>query len=465
MNDSPSKVDENAVVVARQEVRSTPDPDGVAPVVALWRGVVVPDLVGKTLGAAEEIAAQLALVVRTSPSKAAADWTVSRQRPGAGAYQVFGQEVLLILSEPVQPVPVPVPVLVPDLIDHNEDEAKALVEKAELVYVPRIVKDGKRPGRVVSQQPRPGELVDRASVVTADIRRLPMIKPVVVPNVVDQTETDARRAVEIVKLVFDPRIVKDGPGLGLVVRQSPKGGLAVAPGTVVTVEIERASAGPAPVRTVVPDVVGRREPSAREAIGVARLRFQSRVVRPGTAAGIVLNQRPPAGTEVDVGSVVVVDLTREPKPKLVPVPDLLNRSEDEARGAVEGVQLLFDLIGGSDASGRARHVIRQLPRAGELVPTGTTVTVEFATNESTWPSWLLPLLIGFGLLAAGTANRLQHRRHPDRIRPLPGVEAAGRLLTPASPHIHESGPAHRIRVKTRLDRGRQHLQEKSDGHQ
>jgi beta-lactam-binding protein with PASTA domain len=452
MNDKPSKVDGNAVVIARQEVRGTSDPDGVAPVVALWRGVVLPDLVGQNLGAAREAVAQLALVVRPSPRAGAVDWVVTRQNPGAGAYRVFGQVVELFLEEPVQPKEVP------DLVGHTEDEAKTLVEAAELVYVPRVIQNGKRPGRVVSQQPRPGEQVDAGTSVTADIRRAPAVTLVDVPDVVGQDETHARKKIEDVKLVFDPRIVKDGPGVGKVVGQSPRG-RQVPVGTVVTVEIERGSARPVPVRAVVPDVVGKLEAVARTAIGAARLKFQPRIVQPGTAVGIVVNQRPSAGTEVDIGTVVTVDLNREPTRELVPVPDLLNRSEDEARGAVERGRLIFELIGGSDTSGRSRHVTDQAPGAGELVPAGTTVTVELAADESRWPSWLLPLLIGTGLLAAGTATRLQHRRGPDRLEPLPQVQAVGRPLTPTSPSIQESGPAHRISVKARLDRGRQFLRE------
>jgi beta-lactam-binding protein with PASTA domain len=402
------QVDERAVVVVRQQMQSTGDPDG-GYVVALTRGVVMPDLIGKTFAAAEKIAARRTIAVRPSPADGAADWTVEFQNPAAGAYMMFGDEAGLKLSEPVPPSPVLVPV--PYLIDSTEDEAAALVKGAGLVYKERVVNDGERPGRVVSQRPQPGKLVERSTSVTADVRRVPAPPPTPTPT---------------------PPTTKTPP--------------------------------PAVIRTVVPDLVGRLESTARQEVGAARLKFQSRVVRPGNAPGIVLNQRPRAGTTVVVGTVVAVDVTRAPNPQLVPVPNLLNRSEDEARGAVEGVELVFDLIGGSD-SGRGRQVVSQQPRAGELVPTGTTVTVEFAVNESGWPSWLVPLLLGTAVLAVGAASRLQRHRHPKpRAYPVPRIQAAGRL-TLGTPRIRESGPAHRIRVNARLDRGRQYLQEKTDEHQ
>ncbi|WP_165547083.1 PASTA domain-containing protein [Kribbella sindirgiensis] len=399
-------VDEQAVVVAAQQTRTESDPDGGISLVALSLGVVMPDLTGKTLRVAEETMTQLGLLVRTSPSDAAADWTVRQQRPGAGGYVVFGRAVTLILAEPAQPDLVPVPTL----IEHTETDAAAMVKTAGLVYAQRILKDGKRPGRVVSQQPQPGERVERGTKVTADIRRTPVTTPTTTPT----TPTPA------------PPVV---------------------------------------VRTVVPDVVGRLESTAQQAIGAARLKFRSRVVRPGNAPGIVLNQSPRAGTEADVGTVVTVDVTRAPKPTLVPVPDLLDRSEAEARGAIEDVELILALIRGSDASGGERHIVSQQPRAGELVPTGTTVTVNLAADESTWPSWLVPLLLVTAAVAVGAAGRFQHRRGPKQpIDPMPHVRAEGRLL-PGAPRIHESGPAHRIRVDARLDRGRQYLQEKTDEHQ
>ncbi|TCC27344.1 PASTA domain-containing protein [Kribbella speibonae] len=397
-------VDEQAVVVAAQQTRTESDPDGGISLVALSLGVVMPDLTGKTLRVAEETVTQLGLLVRTSPSDAAADWTVRQQRPGAGGYVVFGRAVTVILAEPVQPDLVPVP----NLIEHTETNAAAMVKAAGLVYAQRILKDGKRPGRVVSQQPQPGELVDRGTKVTADIRRAPITTPTTTPT--------------------------------------------TTPPPVV-------------VRTVVPDVVGRLESTAQQAIGAARLKFRSRVVRPGNAPGIVLNQSPRAGTEAEVGTVVTVDVTRAPKPKLVPVPDLLDRSEAEARGAIEDVELILEPIRGSDASGGERHVVSQQPRAGELVPTGTTVTVRLAADEWTWPSWLVPLLLVTAAVAVGAAGAFQHRRGPKpRIDPMPQVRAEGRL-TPGASRIHESGPAHRIRVEARLDRGRQYLQEKTDEHQ
>jgi beta-lactam-binding protein with PASTA domain len=458
-NEAPSTVDENAVVVVKQVAFGGSLPDKVGPTVGLLLGVRMPDVVGQTLPVARNALRQLALVPGVTPPEARESWTVVKQTPAAGELLPFGYQVLVVL----RPTPTPQKVKVPDLVGHTEDEAEVLVGAAELVYTPQVIKDGDRPGQVVSQQPRPKEFVDVGSPVSVDIVRTTAPKPVVVPDVVRKDESKARAAIEAVKLVFDPRIVKEGSGLGRVVRQSPQGGHKVLPGTAVTVDIERTE-GPRPKRTFVPDVLGQKEPTAREAIQTAQLKFRSRVVRPGTGVGIVLTQRPLPGIEVELGSIVTVDLTREQSPKLVAVPDLVDRNEEEARDFVERVQLIFDLMGGKDSAGRSRHVVRQVPPAGSLVPAGTTVTVELAADETNGTPWsLLPLLIAVGLVAGGAAASIERRHARKRSRGLPPhIRAAGRPLTLESIRLQESSPAHRIRVKPHVDRGRQYLQEEKD---
>jgi beta-lactam-binding protein with PASTA domain len=366
----------------------------------------------------------------------------------------FGDEVRLALREPVQPA------VVPDLVGHTEDEAKKLVEAAKLVYVEHVLKDGNRPGQVVSQRPPAGEQVNAGAPVTADIVRPTHVTTVLVPDIVGRRETAARADIEAVKLVFDPRITEDGSGPGLVVRQSPTPGTRVPVGTAVAADIERSAVRPPPARTVVPDVLGQLDTVARKAIESARLRFGSRIVRPGTGVGTVLNQRPMAGVTVDVGTTVTVDLTREPAPHLVPVPDLVGESEVDARSAVERVQLIFDLLGGRSASVRSRHVVRQIPPAGRQVPTGTTVVVELAADEMTGPPrMLLPLLIGIGLVGGTAMARLLRRRTPRPRRGPPQVRAVALPPTVTSNRLDESGPAHRVRISSHVDHGRQYMRE------
>jgi hypothetical protein len=159
--------------------------------------------------------------------------------------------------------------------------------------------------------------------------------------------------------------------------------------------------------------------------------------------------------------VVTVDLTREQSPQLVPVPNLLNMSEDEARRAVARVQLTLNIgTGGGDVLGAARRVIRQRPVAGQLVPAGTAVSVDLATDAANPRNWWLAGLMAVGLVAAGGIGiRLRSRRRYPRTAPPLHVDATGRPLTAANIRLNESGPTWRIRAEARLDRGQQHMKE------
>jgi hypothetical protein len=174
-----------------------------------------------------------------------------------------------------------------------------------------------------------------------------------------------------------------------------------------------------------------------------------------------------------VGSVVSIDLTRETAPQLVQVPDLTGKSEEDARGAVEDLELIFDPIGRTDASGQPRRVVRQFPPAGRQVPAGTAVSVDlaaFETEPTNLSRWWLPLLIGVAALGGTTAASLWNRRRspkqtgvaePEATRTgaPPRVRAAPQPLGVASIHLDESGPSHRIRIRAHRDPGRQYLQE------
>jgi len=64
---------------------------------------------------------------------------------------------------------------------------------------------------------------------------------VLVPDVRDQSETDARAAIESAGLTFAPNIVAEGPEAGRVLRQSPLPGELVPRGSRVLVSIDRAA--------------------------------------------------------------------------------------------------------------------------------------------------------------------------------------------------------------------------------
>jgi serine/threonine-protein kinase len=125
----------------------------------------------------------------------------------------------------------------------------------------------------------------------------------------------------------------------------------------------------------VPDVTGRREDAARRTLEDAGLKVDvTEQETEDREAGTVLEQDPAAGTEVDEGSTVTLTVAKAP-PR-VEVPDVLDKTEAEARAALEDagftVRRVREDVQTADEDG---VVIDQDPPAGEERRKGTRVTI------------------------------------------------------------------------------------------
>ncbi|MGH4017306.1 MAG: PASTA domain-containing protein [Pseudonocardiaceae bacterium] len=124
---------------------------------------------------------------------------------------------------------------------------------------------------------------------------------------------------------------------------------------------------PPEVMVVVPNLVGsppRDAPAALQREGLVLGRVSG-------SGDVIDSQNPAAGTEVRRGSRVNITLVRSASPEeLVEVPNLVNRTVDEAREALAAAGLVL----GNNPAGD-RRVLGQTPAAGVRVARGTPVTV------------------------------------------------------------------------------------------
>ncbi|HET8765804.1 MAG TPA: PASTA domain-containing protein [Pedococcus sp.] len=328
--------------------------------------------------------------------------------------------------------------------------------------------------------------------------------PATVPNLLGMTEQEATAAIEEAQLVLG----RTTGGGGRVTNQTADGGVEVAPGTPVDIEL-----GEAPPRTVVvPDLFGATVAQSRDRLDAAGLVLGSvaaagevvadqspdagSLVLPGTrvdvtlgpvvpptvvvpdllgrsaeeastllhARGLVLGlltgsgaavteQVPRAGASVKAGSAVNVSLNAEPPPRLVPVPDLRGRSTSQARSDLEGIGLV--LGGRADGVG---EVVGQQPAAGVLVPPGSTVSVTYGTALPWWLVAAVPTAI---LLFLALPGMHLYRRHRERRWVRDHVRVVPRRTDGV--HITESGrtelPAVVLRIEPHADPGSQVLEE------
>jgi beta-lactam-binding protein with PASTA domain len=158
---------------------------------------------------------------------------------------------------------------------------------------------------------------------------------------------------------------------GTIVAQSIDPGRRVTAGSAVAVTIA------VPIMVVVPDVVGRDLRSARGILESAGLRMGSSTERrTRDTPGTVLAQAPSSGQRIPVGSAVSAVVAA---PLITRVPDLLGRSESEARDLLARAGLRSGTVAERESREPARTVVSQAVAAGMAVDAGTTIDFAVAT--------------------------------------------------------------------------------------
>jgi serine/threonine-protein kinase len=92
---------------------------------------------------------------------------------------------------------------------------------------------------------------------------------------------------------------------GLVIDQAPTAGVTAQPGSTVTI---RVSTGPS--TTAVPDVIGKTQAQAVNALTAAGFLAQVTLQTGGGTVGDVIDQSPASGTKATTGSTVVITVVQ-----------------------------------------------------------------------------------------------------------------------------------------------------------
>ncbi|MGH2946612.1 MAG: PASTA domain-containing protein [Solirubrobacteraceae bacterium] len=183
--------------------------------------------------------------------------------------------------------------------------------------VERAFSDEVEEGRVISSSPSEGTTVELGTTVTLRVSR--GRQPVEVPDVVGDTEENARSALEAAGLTVettDRESEDEEPGT--VLEQDPAAGEEVAPGSTVMLTVAEA-----PPDVAIPDTVGQAEDEAREALEEEgfEVRVREQTVTDATQDGTVVDQNPSGGEERPEGSRVTIVVGRFEEPPVEPSPE------------------------------------------------------------------------------------------------------------------------------------------------
>jgi eukaryotic-like serine/threonine-protein kinase len=222
-------------------------------------------------------------------------------------------------------------------------------------------------GKVIRQEPGPGEKIPRGNKVTIFVSQGP--PQVTVPNVVGMSESEAEALLQSKGLQADPHSVPNDQPEGTVVAQSPTADALVDQDTVVRINI---ATGPQPVG--VPDVVGRSYADALAELQGLGFAVRRQDVRSNEPAETVLSQNPPANSAQPQGSTVTLKVSKGPS--TTAVPDVTDLDQDTATATLRSAGFQVS-VQERDTFDPAEDgvVLAQTPRGGKQADIGTTVTI------------------------------------------------------------------------------------------
>ena len=270
------------------------------------------------------------------------------------------------------------PVAVPDVDGLTEQLAVRAINDAGLEeLVQREADRDVEEGLVISQDPQPGERIERGNFVTIVVSTgLPKTR---VPNVVGQNRDAAVAELADAGLKANVVAVNSLQDVNVVLATDPKSGTELVEGSTVRVNVSK---GPKPV--TVPNVIGTAYESAESQLQGVGFAVSREEVEDTEPAGTVVGQTPAAGTQQAKGSVITLQVSSGPQ--VSQIPDVTSQTEAAATAQLEtsgfGVQVVEEIVEDQTLDGR---VLSQDPEGGTEAQQGTTVVIVVGRFEAAPP--------------------------------------------------------------------------------
>jgi len=260
---------------------------------------------------------------------------------------------------------------VPGVIGQPEDQARATLAAAGFqadVNGDCAQFSNEPEGVVVQQTPAANTEAEVNSTVTLctskgqDLVKIPAVEGLSRNAAVAALEEAGFVVSPDIKQVASARIEK-----GRAVRTDPKAGDEANRGSTVTLFV---SSGPRMVE--VPDVRNKSQQEATAQLEELGFKVEAQQVNDQAAPGTVLLQDPEPGTSVPAGTTVTLTVAKAPD--LIPVPDVIGQSEEDAVDTIRDADLDATVNCVMDAAGTG-NVTAQNPGEGAFLNPGGVVTL------------------------------------------------------------------------------------------
>ena len=164
-----------------------------------------------------------------------------------------------------------------------------------------------------------------------------------------------------------------------IISQDIEGNTEVPKGTVLNLVVSSGKV----VGVTVPDVVGKSEAEARVILEAEGFKMQKQAQESDSVEkGNVISQSPLGATTAPQGSDIVVVISSGINVEQISMPDLSQKTEEEARVVIEEEGLVVGTVSeeNSDTVEKGK-VISQAPAAGGMVDKGTTVDLKISLGK------------------------------------------------------------------------------------
>jgi beta-lactam-binding protein with PASTA domain len=320
----------------------------------------------------------------TGQSKRPPD-VVFAQAPGSGTQLAHGETVTISISSGHIPVP--------NVTDQPVQQAQTSLTNAGFQTQVTRVASSRPKDIVIAQAPAAG--VTAVSGTSVKLTVSSGAKPVVVPQVVGQTQGSAVNALTGAGLQPVLHNVGSSKPAGIVVAQKPPAGKEVDKGSKVTLNVSTGTPSTTTVSTTTTTATTTTVPTATPAnVRIARVTglAQTPALRLLNASGLrpqvvyekssrpanrVLQQSPAPGTSLRRNSAVSLVVSAGPNPQpTTPVPNVVG--EDQATAANNLKSAGFKVVVlNRPVTNQAKDgkVVDEQPRGGSGIPVGSQVTI------------------------------------------------------------------------------------------
>jgi serine/threonine-protein kinase len=233
---------------------------------------------------------------------------VINESPTPGAHAPKGSTITITVSDG------PGNAQIPDVAGRARLDARRILVRAGFrVNEQSLTSDTIPKGDVVSTTPGPNEQLTKGNLVTINVSSGP--QQVTVPDVVGRQKDEASTLLQAAGFTVATTQQQSDKPQGTVISETPAGNSPAAKGSTIVLRLAKPFE-----RVAVPDVVGKSETDAFNAISAAGLTPVSVAlpVTDPTQDGIVQSQRPPAGKQIKKGAKVTLQVGRLQEPTTTP---------------------------------------------------------------------------------------------------------------------------------------------------